>query len=503
MNARIYSGERRRVLSSLFIALCSGALFAQQTQQTPQASASLGAAARSAPTAASPIASSSGPASVSLDDCLAAAKLGAPSLKTAELTLDNAAAQLAVDLGANGLKLGESAGYFHEGNLPGYVSPSVSTASAGGSGVVGENVQAGLSLSGPSTSLGVSALQGIAAGGTQSTALSVSGSQVVYDGYPGGRPAGISSQAQYSYRIAQVAYGAALKSLAYQVKQAYYTLLGDQDSLVADQATFKQAQEELAQMQGYLAAGRATKLDVLQVQVAAKQAQLNVVSAQNSIESDMKKLSLAVGWPLEKRYAVAEVPTPARPQVDLKEALDTAFVNRPELKTFDLNLEYAGVDLSLQKSQYAPSVSVNGSLGFASAWTAPSTGSGVFTAGVSVALPPIYDGKQQASRVRQKMDQIDSYKVQRDQERQSISIDVQNALFAVQDSSDRLDLSKQNLEQAQGVYDLEKEKFALGSAAVLDVMTAFSTLATAQAGLEQAKSTFNLAILNLYNVMGL
>jgi outer membrane protein TolC len=93
--------------------------------------------------------------------------------------------------------------------------------------------------------------------------------------------------------------------------------------------------------------------------------------------------------------------------------------------------------------------------------------------------------------------------VQRDQERQSISIDVQNALFSVQDSSDRLDLSKQNLEQAQGVYDLEKEKFALGSAAVLDVMTAFSTLATAQAGLEQAKSTFNLAILNLYNVMGL
>ena len=38
---------------------------------------------------------------------------------------------------------------------------------------------------------------------------------------------------------------------------------------------------------------------------------------------------------------------------------------------------------------------------------------------------------------------------------------------------------------------------------MLDVMTAFSTLASAQVGLEQAKSTYNLAILNLYNVMGL
>ncbi len=442
-------------------------------------------------------------ASLSLDDCLAAAKLGAPSLRTSQLTLDNAAAQLAVDLGANGLKVGESAGYFHEGDLPGYASPSTSAVSASGTGVVGENVQAGLSLSGPSTSLGLSALQGIAAGGDQSTALSISGSQVVYDGYPGGRPAGISSQAYYSYQIAQVAYDAALKSLAYQVKQAYYTLLGDQDGLVADQATLKQAQEELAQMQGYFTAGRATRLDVLQVQVALTQAQLNVRSAQNAIQTDMRRLSLAVGWPIEKQYSVAEVAPPAVPRIDSKAAIDTAFANRPELKTFDLNLAYAGVDLSLQKSQYAPAVSVNGSLGFGAAWAAPGSGVGTFSAGVTVALPPIYDGKQQASLVRQKMDQIDSYKVQRDTERQSISIDVQNALFSVKDASDRQALARQNLEQAQGVYDLQKEKFTLGSATALDVMTAFSTLATAQAGLEQAKSTYNLSVLNLYNVMGL
>ncbi len=448
--------------------------------------------------------SDSAAVSVNLDECLAASEMQAPSLKTAQLTLDNAAAQLTVDLGANGLTLGGTAGYFHEGDLPGYASSTSSASSLTSSGVIGENVQAGLSLSGPSTSLGVSALQGIAStAGDPTTGFSITGSQVVYDGYPGGRPAGIASQAYYTYQVAQVAYDAALKSLAYQVKQAYYTLLGDQNNLVADQATLKQAQVELEQMQGYLAAGRATKLDVLQVQVAFTQAQLNVVSAQNTIESDMKRLSLAVGWPLEKKYSVADVPSPGLPETDPARALDTAYVNRPELRTFDLNLAYAGVDLSLQRSHYAPSVSVNGSLGLAQDWVNHSLGSGTFTAGVTVALPPIYDGKQQSSLVRQKADQIESYKVQRDQERQSIAIDVQDALFTVKDSSDRRDLARQNLEQAQGVYDQQKEKFSLGSASMLDVMTAFSTLASAQVGLEQAKSTYNLAILNLYNVMGL
>jgi outer membrane protein TolC len=70
------------------------------------------------------------------------------------------------------------------------------------------------------------------------------------------------------------------------------------------------------------------------------------------------------------------------------------------------------------------------------------------------------------------------------------------------DASDRFDLAKQNLEQTQGVYDMQRAKFRAGLASSVDVMTAFAALATAQVGLETSKATYNLAILNLYNVMG-
>jgi outer membrane protein TolC len=42
--------------------------------------------------------------------------------------------------------------------------------------------------------------------------------------------------------------------------------------------------------------------DVLQVQVALTQAQLDVHTAQNTVETDRRKLSLAIGWALDKHY---------------------------------------------------------------------------------------------------------------------------------------------------------------------------------------------------------
>jgi outer membrane protein TolC len=446
--------------------------------------------------------STDAPASVGLEECLAASLAGAPGLKTAKLSLDTGSAQLAYAIGNNGLTLGESAGYFYQWPFGTYYSTNAGSMNSSLSGVSGSNVTAGLSLTGPSTSIGLSVQPEFPAMGGVSTAVSISGSQKVYDGYPGGRPTGLVKQARYSFQIAQVAYDAAIESLAYQVKQAYYVLLGDQNSLIARQATVKQAAEELSQMQGYFTAGRATKLDVLQVQVALTQAQLDLRSTQNAIETDRKKLSLAVGWPLEKAYGVLDVASPSTPDLDPKQALETAFKDRPELKTFDLNIEYADVDLSLQKSQYSPVVSVNGSMGVAQDIMPGTLGGGIVTLGATIAFPPIYDGKQQASLVREKANAFANYNVLREQERQSITIDVQNALFTVKDSSDRLDLAKQNLEEAQGVYDMQRAKYKAGLASTVDVMTAFSALATAQVGRETAKATYNLAILNLYNVMG-
>ena len=333
------------------------------------------------------------------------------------------------------------------------------------------------------------------------SSVSLSASQTVFDGYPGGRAAAAVQQADYTYRAAQVAYDASLKSVIYQVKQAYYTLLVDQKTVLIRQATVTQDQQNLAYYQGLLTAGRATQLDVLQNQVTLTQAQLDLRTAQNTVAVDRRNLSQQVGWPQDKEYLVADSPIPDLPSLQLDEALKTAFQNRSELLTFDLNIAAANINLALQKSQTYPVVSVNGGLGLGQDWSA-NVNAGSFSLGASIALP-ILDGGLRNAQVEQAADQIASYKVQQDQERQSITIAVQNALFSVQDTRNRLDLAGQSVKAAQGQYDLQKARYAVGLVTTLDVLTALQALTTAEVGLEQAKSNYILALLGLDNVMGL
>ncbi|MGO9308641.1 MAG: TolC family protein [Spirochaetia bacterium] len=466
--------------------------------------------AMNAPTGGAQEAAASAPETVTLDQAVATALANGPGLKLNTFTLDTARTQLVQTQAKNGLSVGETADYLHQGTLPTDVSSlspaavAAAAAASKSSATSGEVLQGGVSVSGPATSVGLTAQHTIAetVGEDQVSSVSLSASQTLYDGYPGGRANATVQQADYTYRSAQIAFDAGRKSLIYQVKQAYYTLLGDQNTVVVDQAIVKQAEENLAFYQGLFTAQRATSLDVLAVQVTLSQAQLNLRTAQNTVLTDRKNLSLAVGWPLDRQYAVADSPPPDLPALPEAEALKTAYANRSELVTLQLNIAAANVNLALQKSQSAPVVSINGSLGVGQDWTV-NNAAGVFTAGLSIALPPIYDGGLVGAQVQQAVDQVASLKVQQDQQQQSITIAVQNALFGVTDARNRLDWAGDNLKQAQGQYDLTKAKFAVGLQTTLDVLTAFSALSTAQVGLQQAKITYVLAVLNLNNVMGL
>jgi len=496
------------VLPAAFLLISAASVSAQVTPAPATVQPAAPTVAQPAPAATQPIAPSEAGETVTLDQVAAAARLTAPGLKLATVTVDSARAQLIQTQATNGLSLAGKGDYFHEGALGSSVvstttgSGAAATAASGG-GLGGENVQGGLTLAGPSTSVGLTAQHSIMeiSPSDQVSSLSLSASQTVFDGYPGGRASAAVQQADYNYRVAQVAYDATVKSVLYQVKQAYYTLLVDQKTVLIRQATITEDRQNLDYYEGLRTAGRATDLDVLQNQVTLIQAQLDLRTAQNTVEVDRKNLSQQIGWQLERQYAVADSPMPDLPSLQLDDALKTAFQNRSELLTFDLNIAAANINLALQKSLIYPVVAVNGTFGLGQDWTA-NANAGSFTVGASVALP-ILDGGLQNAQVRQAADLVSSYKVQQDQERQTITIAVENALFGVQDTRNRLDLAGQTVKAAQGQYDLQKARYAVGLVTTLDVLTAFQALTTAQVGLEQAKSNYILALLSLENVMGL
>lgn len=467
-----------------------------------------GATAASGQAAEQPLGADGG--LVGLDQALAVAMANGPDLQLATATLDAARQQYLAIRAQNGVSIGATGGYFFEDNLPGVSSASTesieeSAATATTSTtLIGQNVQGGLALTGPATNVSVSAESVFSGPGiTTDTAslFDLQASQTLYDGYPGGRAQAAVQQAAYTYEAAQVAYEAAQKSVDYKVREEYYTLLGDQETVNVQVANLKQDNEDLSRTLGFFHAQEATSLDVLQARVAARQAELNVRTAENTVDVDRKTLSSTLGWPLDTVYQVAETPPPALPTIDAATALKTAYENRSELLTFDFNRQSAQVNLALQKSQYSPVVSLNADATLEQDWTV-NLNEGSYDIGVSVSAP-IWDGGLIDAQVKQASAQVVSLAVQEDQERQSISIAVENALFGIKDAKDRLDLAQQNVDQARGTYELYVAEFQVGLATNLDVLTYSAALTSAEVGLEQAKTTYILAVLTLKQVMGL
>ncbi len=453
---------------------------------------------------------------VTLNQALTAAEKSGPGFQMSSDSLQSSRAQFRQAQAASRVSLNGSGGYFHEDYLPNGSKPittpqnllssdakAQNAIGALTSNPIGENYQAGAALVGPSTNLTVSG-QHLSEEGSlsdQVTGVSIQAKQTLFDGYPGGQSKGNLKEASLSFQTAQVAHTAAIRSLKLQVQQAYYTLLDDQNAARVAVANQAQAKEDLDRVQSFLSVSEATQLDVMQARVAYEQAQLSVSAAKHTALMARKSLSALIGWPLDREYSVAETSAPSIPTLNLTAALKIAETHRSELKQVDLQISSAEVALQLAQSQYYPTVSATGSLRFEHDWTA-NYSMGTYTAGVSIALPIAERGRLSAG-VAQARAELSSLKLKRRQDVQSISIDVENAIFSVMQGKRSLDVAHQQVQAAQQQYDREKAKLASGIATNLDVLRYSANLMSAQSAFEKAKNRYNLAILGLDDSLGL
>ena len=139
------------VLPAAFLLISVASVSAQVTPAPATVQPAAPTVAQPAPAATQPIAPSEAGETVTLDQVAAAARLTAPVLKLATVTVDSARAQLIQTQATNGLSLAGKGDYFHEGALGSSVAstttaPVAAATAASGGGLGGENVQGGLTL---------------------------------------------------------------------------------------------------------------------------------------------------------------------------------------------------------------------------------------------------------------------------------------------------------------------------------------------------------------------
>lgn len=449
---------------------------------------------------------------VTLNQCLDASFKNGPEVLLSGTNLAISQAQYRQAVAQNSLGLGGSAGASRTTNIVDTVTQ------LGGPGIPREyspfitsttvptptnTAKTSLNLTGPRTQLGLAASYKLAEQDplSHSTSLSLSASQTLWDGYPGGRGRGAVQQAGLTLRSKQVENEATRKDLAYQVKQAYYTMLAAQRQLQVLQDSLAQRQEELRRFQTLFEMQNATKIDVKQAQVNATTAVLDLRLSKSNLAIVREKLSTLVGWPADKEYAVAEVEDLSVPSLDVLEAVRTAFGNRDDLRQLQLSKASGHINLALAKSQALPTISATGGLSWTRDWTTTQD-FGSWDAGLQVSLP-ILDAGLTEAQIKVAALQNQAYRIQEEQLAANIATEVKNAIYSLKDLLARAELAQASLDLARDLYELAEVQFQEGTSSSLDLLDASVKLTTAQVNLAKARNDAQLGVLSLQNAMGI
>jgi outer membrane protein TolC len=368
------------------------------------------------------------------------------------------------------------------------------------------NYSGSLSLSGPSTSLSLTGGASFSpVGSTQfsDSSVSLSLSQTVWDGYPGGIAKGNIQKGLFTFQSAELSADSNKLSLIYQVKQAYYSMLSAQRNLDVYAQNLELEQSALAQEQALYNLHQAVDVDLQTAQINVKSAEVDLKSGRLSLAMARKTLANLVGLTAGEEFAVAEAAEPQVSAQSLQEAIAVGLDKRVELKQLGVSRRIAEISLGLIKAQTLPTVSLTGT----SYWLndtllGPNPNAMTIGLGGKVSLP-ILDSGSAAYQEEANRYQSSVYDLQDDQYRRSISLAIENDYESVQLQTEKLELARLTAENSKGQYDLKNMQRQYGTATNQDVLTAAVNMVNANTSLATARNNLELAILQLQNDMGL
>ena len=363
-----------------------------------------------------------------------------------------------------------------------------------------DTLRAGLTASGPATSVDLSAAQSLEESSVpvHTTAVNLSARQTLWDGYPGGRGRAALRQAELTLQAARLTEEEARRTVVADLTQAYFAVLAAQSAVQLQAHTVAQRREELARVQALVEQSAGSSLDLLQARVNLTGAEVELLSARDALDSARARLSSLAGWPVEREYTVAEAAELGVPKIDAAAA--QALEQRLDLRRLRLTAAAGEIALAAKRAERSPVVSVSGGVGWLQDWTA-GDGRMSWNAGLSVSVP-VYDAGLRVAQARQAELANESVRIQAEELTASITAEVRDAAAALRLKVAKAELARRSLELAQANYDVADLKLSAGAASPVDLLDASVKFSAARAAEMQARWDLQLAILSLQAATG-
>ena len=294
-------------------------------------------------------------------------------------------------------------------------------------------------------------------------------------------------------------------NVALSVKIQYYAVLAAHESEAAARRTLEQAQQQLKVSSAKMAAGAATRSDSLTSAIQVANARLAILNAQNLLLNSNAALTRLIASPVQVTAVEADTSVLAR--VDLDEAALTQMVaDGPGVKQATFSLSAAQAGHRAATAPYLPSLTLSGSYGQVPL-ASQNFNFGGGTSSISNQLSftlgyTLFDRlKREQSLVSARISEDNADVTLRDT-RLGAQQNLISFLSTFRTSQEQIALQLLTIQAAEEALRVVQQRYNLGTAQLLDVLTAQATLDNARSNLIAARLNARTAKANIEALIG-
>ena len=294
-----------------------------------------------------------------------------------------------------------------------------------------------------------------------------------------------------------------------QIAQLYVQIMYTKEAVQVNEKLRKTAQSQYERGVEMMNQGQMAKADVVQLEAQLSSARYDVTSSQTQLLNYKRQLKALLELDLNTEFDVSgQIPTDEQVLAlipSAQEAYAKALESRPEIKSAQLAIDAANMQMDIAKRGYYPSISVSASLGD-SHYSASRNDVGKqmkdnlnLSAGVTVSVP-IFDNRSNRSSVKSaRLEQANS-KLDLQDKKNSLSSTIEQYWISANSNQQNFLAARDRVKSQEASYELLNEQFQNGLKNTVEVLQGRDNVISAEQDLLQSKYTtlLNVQLLKFY-----
>lgn len=283
-----------------------------------------------------------------------------------------------------------------------------------------------------------------------------------------------------------------------QTKQTFFNALAADELVRVAETRIQRGEEQLKIAKDKLTAGTATRSDTLRARVELGNAQLQLLNAGTQRATAEADLAQLMG--VDGAVRAASDPTLFAPlRIDTAQLRELAFEASPAIGQATADAKAADAQLTASRAQYFPSVTAS----FNNSWAGADLGDLNNTWSLRLSLSwPIFNGfTRELSYARAAASQ-DAARARAEDARRQVNADLTQFLASLASASARVEIAMASRAAADEDLRVQRERYRLGAATILDVLTSQVNLDQAEVDMVQARLDYLVANAQIEALIG-